>query len=99
MQLITTTQLRTNTQQLTQALESGDTIKLIHRSRIIGSITPPDTIDSSTKTKITFSQAVKNAQKEFSKSGKKLPQNNEGLMKAYYNQLLKKHKGYGKNLS
>ena len=98
MQIITTTQLRTNTKQLTQSLNRGETIKLIHHSKIIGNITPLvySPISDSKKTKVLFSKAIKNAQKIFSETSKFLPKNNEDLMKNYYNLLLKKH---GKNIS
>lgn len=40
MQLISTTQLRTKSSQLIKTLEDGKTIDLIHRSRVIGRISP-----------------------------------------------------------
>lgn len=40
MQLITTTELRTKTAQLVKALQLGEEVSLIHRSRIIGRVKP-----------------------------------------------------------
>lgn len=98
MQVITTTQLRTNATQLVQALGQGKTVKLIHRSKIIGDVAPlaSDELVQRRKVSIPFSKAVEIAQKEFFKQGKLLPQGDKELMKAYYNQLLEK---YGKNIS
>lgn len=42
MQYITTTNLRTQTTKLVKALEKGDKVSLIHRSKVIGLIKPPD---------------------------------------------------------
>jgi dihydroorotase len=96
MQNITTKQLRTYTKKLTTALSNGETVKLIHRSKIIGDIKPVFSIKPVVKNKIKFSKAVKNAQKYFSKSSNLLPKNNESLMKEYRDKLIEKH---GKNIS
>lgn len=40
MQLMTTTELRTKTAQLVRALQLGEEVSLIHRSRIIGHVRP-----------------------------------------------------------
>lgn len=40
MQYITTTQLRTKSSQLVKALENGEHVELIHRSKVIGEIKP-----------------------------------------------------------
>jgi len=40
MQTITTTQLRTKSSELIKSLEKGDSISLIHRSKIVGVIKP-----------------------------------------------------------
>lgn len=40
MQYITTTQLRTMSHQLIQALDAGEEIELVHRSRVVGEIKP-----------------------------------------------------------
>ena len=40
MQTITTTQLRTKSSELVKSLERGDSISLIHRSKIVGVIKP-----------------------------------------------------------
>jgi hypothetical protein len=40
MQMITFTQLRTQPRQLKQAIDDGQTIDLIHRSRVIAEIKP-----------------------------------------------------------
>lgn len=40
MQYITVTELRTKTPQLVKALKSGHTVKLIHRSQVVGDIRP-----------------------------------------------------------
>jgi antitoxin (DNA-binding transcriptional repressor) of toxin-antitoxin stability system len=94
MQTITTTQLRTYTKKLTNALANGETVKLIHRSKIIGDIKPIST-KKDLKGQISFSQAVKKAQQSFSQNINTLPKASERLMKLYRNRLLKKH---GKNI-
>lgn len=48
MQLITTTELRTRTRELVSILLSGQSVDLIHRSKIIGKVS--STIKSSLKT-------------------------------------------------
>ena len=40
MNLITTTELRTKTKKLVESLLSGEEIKLVHRSKIIGTFRP-----------------------------------------------------------
>ncbi len=40
MQVITTTQLRTRSKQLVKALSEGQSVDLIHRSKIVGEIKP-----------------------------------------------------------
>ncbi|MBI2011631.1 hypothetical protein HYS91_02575 [Candidatus Daviesbacteria bacterium] len=40
MQNITTTQLRTKSKELVKTLKEGGTFRLIHRSSVIGEITP-----------------------------------------------------------
>ena len=40
MNYITTTQLRTKSKELLKALEAGESISLVHRSRIVGKIEP-----------------------------------------------------------
>lgn len=40
MQIITTTELRTKSKQLVQALKEGRSIELIHRSKVVGEIKP-----------------------------------------------------------
>lgn len=40
MQVITTTELRTKSKELVKTLQEGGTLRLIHRSKIIGEIMP-----------------------------------------------------------
>ena len=40
MQVITTTELRTKSSKLVKTLKEGGTVRLIHRSKIIGEILP-----------------------------------------------------------
>lgn len=40
MQYITTTELRTKSSKLVQTLKQGDTLRLIHHSKVIGEILP-----------------------------------------------------------
>ena len=40
MDYITTTELRTKTKQLLLALKSGKSVKLLHRSKVLGEISP-----------------------------------------------------------
>lgn len=40
MQVITTTQLRTQSKQLVKTLKEGRSVNLIHRSKVIGEIKP-----------------------------------------------------------
>ncbi|MBP9702212.1 hypothetical protein KBD69_00850 [Candidatus Woesebacteria bacterium] len=42
MNYITTTQLRTNTTKLVDALMAGHSVQLIHRSQVLGVISPPE---------------------------------------------------------
>jgi len=42
MEYITTTQLRTKSSQLVSSISKGNTVSLVHRSKIIGRITPDD---------------------------------------------------------
>ena len=42
MNYISTTDLRTKSSKLVEALEKGETVSLIHRSRVIGKIAPAD---------------------------------------------------------
>ena len=41
MQYISTTALRTKSTELVEALKNGDSVILIHRSEVVGVITPP----------------------------------------------------------
>lgn len=40
MQTITATQLRTRSKQLLKALEEGQSVSLVHRSKVVGQIKP-----------------------------------------------------------
>lgn len=40
MNYITTTQLRTKSTELVNALSKGDSVSLVHRSRVIGKVVP-----------------------------------------------------------
>lgn len=40
MQVITTTELRTKSKELTKALKEGHSVELIHRSQVVGEIKP-----------------------------------------------------------
>ncbi|MBI2268688.1 MAG: hypothetical protein HYU80_04635 [Candidatus Blackburnbacteria bacterium] len=42
MNYMTTTELRTKTKELIQALKDGETVELIHRSKIIGEFRPAE---------------------------------------------------------
>ncbi len=89
MQTITTTQLRTNTKSLTTALLEGKTIKLIHRSKIIGNIKPVS--HKKPTKKLSFSQSIKKAQKAFTQTNISLPKDNKGLMQVYADRLKEKY--------
>lgn len=56
MQVITTTELRTKSKQLIKALSEGQSVDLIHRSKVIGQIKPkmedPKPFDAAKFTKI-----------------------------------------------
>lgn len=52
MNYITTTQLRTKSSQLVDSLSKGNTVSLIHRSRVIGEIKPKKEVKPLTKTDI-----------------------------------------------
>jgi len=41
MDYITTTDLRTKSPELVAALEAGKSVKLVHRSKVVGTIDPP----------------------------------------------------------
>lgn len=49
MNYITTTQLRTKSSKLVQTLKEGGTVKLVHRSHIIGEIKPQKEIKIMTR--------------------------------------------------
>lgn len=59
MQLITTTQLRTKSKELIKTLGEGQSVDLIHRSRVVGEIKPkiydPKPFDSNKFAKIVNS--------------------------------------------
>lgn len=40
MQYITTTELRTKSKELVEILQSGQTVDLVHRSKVVGEIRP-----------------------------------------------------------
>ena len=88
MNTITTTQLRTQTPELLEALLYGQSIDLIHRSQVVGEIKPkkvqePKHFDA----------------KRFDKLAKELnlkPIGNKQAMKNYREHLMKK---YGKGIS
>lgn len=42
MQYITTTELRTRSTELIELLKSGATVKLVHRSKVVGTIAPKE---------------------------------------------------------
>ncbi len=87
MEYITTTHLRTKTSQLVNSLKKGNSVSLIHRSKIVGIIepakNPPKTFDAA-----KFKQLVKSLN---------LPQTTYAQReKRYRAHLMKK---YGKGLS
>jgi antitoxin (DNA-binding transcriptional repressor) of toxin-antitoxin stability system len=60
MQFISTSELRTKSKQLIEQLAQGKTIKLLHRSKVVGKIKPqkdlkPDKINAN-----AFSKAMRN---------------------------------------
>ncbi|MBI2600985.1 hypothetical protein HYW42_03450 [Candidatus Daviesbacteria bacterium] len=86
MQYITTTELRTKSSKLVKTLKGGGTLRLIHRSKVIGQIMPiyePKPFDAK-----KFEKLVKNL---------KLPKTTYAQReKIYRAHLMKK---YGKGLS
>jgi antitoxin (DNA-binding transcriptional repressor) of toxin-antitoxin stability system len=58
MNIITTTQLRTQTSQLIRTLAAGKDVTLIHRSKIVGKITAPPTFKKNITTQ-TLSDRIK----------------------------------------
>jgi len=42
MEFVTTTQLRTKSPQILAQLKLGKSIRLIHRSKVVGTIKPPE---------------------------------------------------------
>ena len=58
MQTITTTQLRTKSSELIKSLEKGDSISLIHRSKIVGVIKPREEPKALTRADISKLQKL-----------------------------------------
>lgn len=58
MEYITTTQLRTKSSQLVNSISKGDTVSLVHRSRVIGEIRPKKEAKALTKTDIKHIQQL-----------------------------------------
>jgi antitoxin (DNA-binding transcriptional repressor) of toxin-antitoxin stability system len=89
MQYITTTQLRTMSSELIEALKRGDIVSLIHRSKVVGSIKP------SAKLKIFTKESMLKLKKLAEELN--LPKlSYEEREKRYRKHLMEK---YGKNLS
>lgn len=91
MQYITTTELRTNAKELIEQLKNGKTVKLLHRSRVIGSIKPEEEMTKQNKPNAKeFMMAMEDLARE-------TPHNtDEELAKNYREHMEKK---YGKYLS
>lgn len=90
MQTITTTQLRTKSKELVNVLKEGQSVQLIHRSKVVGEIKPK--IDNPKPlTESDIDKLIKIAQKL------NLPKLSYAQReKIYRAEMLKKH---GKNLS
>lgn len=87
MQTITTTQLRTKSKQLIESLKRGESVDLIHRSKIVGKI-KPNIADPKPFNPDNFRKAIKKLN---------LPKITwRESRKRYQKHLLEK---YGKNLS
>ncbi len=91
MNFITTTQLRTKTRELTRALSRGEKVKLVHRSRIVGTIEP-----DATQKKPLSREDIKKLKALFTsmKPKKLIPRNKRDYY--YRKHLMEKH---GKHLS
>lgn len=89
MEYITTTQLRTKSSQLVDALKKGDKVSLLHRSQIIGVIKPAQLAESPPINVEEFRKFLKGI-----KPKKLIPRSQRE--KVYRAHLEKK---YGKNLS
>ena len=89
MQYITTTDLRTKSSQLVKTLRSGGSVTLIHRSKIIGEVTPKKAVKPFTEESV---KTLKRIAEELN-----LPKTSyKQREKIYRKHLMDK---YGKNLS
>ena len=89
MQYITTTNLRTQTPKLVKALEKGDSISLIHRSKVIGVFQPKKQYEAPPINVEEFRKFIKSI-----KPKKLIPR--EKRDEIYRKHLMEK---YGKNIS
>jgi antitoxin (DNA-binding transcriptional repressor) of toxin-antitoxin stability system len=87
MDYITTTDLRTKSSELVQALEEGHAVKLVHRSKIVGIISPPQ----------NDKPFDVDALKALLKKMKPFPEISEGDRKEEYRKHMEKK--YGKGVS
>ena len=91
MDFITTTELRTQSTNLVNTLASGKSVKLIHRSKIIGDILPKNTTTQPDFDAHDLEKASQAAAQKFS-----IPYNLETRDKLYRKRIMAK---YGKSLS
>lgn len=91
MDFITTTDLRTKTPLLIQTLSQGKSVKLIHRSKILGDISRAIESNPTPFDARTLEKASQAAAKKFS-----IPYDLEARDKIYRRAMMKK---YGKYLS
>lgn len=89
MNYITTTELRTKSKQLIKALDEGKTVKLIHRSKVVGVVKPETDVPIMTKESI---EVIKKAAQKLN-----LPKiSYKERKKIYRKHLMEK---YGKGIS
>jgi len=91
MEFITTTQLRTHSTNLVSSLAQGKSVKLVHRSKIIGDILPKNTTTKPVFDASRLEKASQAAAKKYS-----IPYDLETRDKLYRNRIMAK---YGKSLS
>lgn len=98
VEFITSTELRTKTKDLIKALNSNEKVKLLHRSKVIGVISPlqEEAPPQKPKTLGGLIKAFERLREKYPEFANAIPESYEERDRLYRERIMKK---YGKGLS
>lgn len=91
MNYITTTELRTKTTDLVEALEAGDEVAILHRSKIVGRISPKNSVQKKVKTVTDPAKLISGIKKLVGDAGKYTKEERDAIYQKHLESKYGKH--------